>query len=109
MAKSSSNRQNRGLGRTAELGVRFTSGGRQLSPAQRDTIEHRLKENRKYVDHPSFSESGSDRMCLDEACVPMEPESEASVSSALAGVMTPFSHLLSKEEEKDLERLFGQE
>ncbi len=34
--------------------------------------------------------------------MPPEPQSEASVSSALAGAMTPFSHLLSKEEEEDL-------
>ena len=102
MAKSSNNRQRPGSGGTAEIAVRFTSGVRQLSRAQRETIERRLNENLVYMDHPSFSRPGGEGACLDKARLSAGLESEASVSSALAGEMAPFSHLLSREEEKDL-------
>lgn len=101
-AETSKDRRRRDSAEFAELAVRFTSGGRQLSPAQRDTIKHRLERDQRYVDHPSFSGPGSDRICLDEACVPMAQASETSISSALAGGMAPFSHLLNREEEKAL-------
>ncbi|MCK4850572.1 MAG: sigma-70 family RNA polymerase sigma factor [Phycisphaerae bacterium] len=101
MAKSSNNRQRRGSGGTGKLAVRFTSGVRQLSPAQRETIKRRLNENWACVEHPSFSRPDGE-VCLDKAHVSAGLESETSVSSALAGDMAPFSHLLSKEEERDL-------
>ena len=43
--KTIKGRQREDPGETAELAVRFTSGGRELSPAQRDTIEQRLRES----------------------------------------------------------------
>ena len=100
--KTIKGRRRKDPGETVELAVRFTSGGRELSPAHRDTIEQRLKESPRYVDHPSFSQSSSERMCLDDVCVSMGHNSEASAFSGLVGEMAPFSHLLSREEEKDL-------
>ena len=98
-AKTSKDQRKKDSPGADELPVRFTSGGRHLSSAQRDTIEHRLKGKHRFVDHPSFSRGGSELLRLGKAWV---PESETSVSSALAGEMAPFSHLLSREEEQDL-------
>ena len=102
MAKSSNKRQARDSQGSAELAVRFTSGGRQLSRSERETIERKLKSNRAYVDHPSFSGTGEGEADLDKALLSAGLGSDTSVSSALAGDMAPFSHMLSREEERDL-------
>ncbi len=72
MAKSNNNRQRRGSGGHGEVAVRFTSGGRQLSRAERETIERRLNEDRAYMDHPSFSEGNSQGVPLGKALVSAE-------------------------------------
>ncbi len=103
MTKSMSKERKRSSGGTEGLTVRFTSAGRKLSQAQRQRVEQRLKEDVRYVHHPSFGRlAGQGAYTLGEDCVATGPDEQTSVSSALAGQMAPFSHLLSKEEERDL-------
>ena len=103
MTKSDNKRPKAVVRESAELPVRFTSGVRQLSRAQRETIKRRIKQHPRYVDHPSFSGQGSGKTCLGNALGTEEGlGTETSVSSALVGNMAPFSHLLTREEERDL-------
>ena len=103
MTKSDNKRRKSGVQKVAELPVRFTSGVRQLSRAQRETIKRRIKQHPRYVDHPSFGGRGTQKTCLGNALGTEEGlGTENSVSSALVGNMAPFSHLLTREEERDL-------
>ena len=100
MARSDNKRRKSGSRESAELVIRFTSGARQLSRAERETIKRRLKQHPGYVDHPCFSSRGRQKTYLGNAVGAVG--TETSVSSALAGNMAPFSHLLTREEERDL-------
>ena len=103
MTRSMNKERNRGSSGTEGLTVRFTSAGRKLSRAERQLVERRLTEDVRYVDHPSFGKSaGRGAYTLSESDVPTRPDEHTSVSSGLVGHMAPFSHLLSKEEERDL-------
>ena len=103
MTKSMNKERKRSSASTESLTVRFTSAGRKLSRAERQRVERRLTENVRYVDHPSFgSSAGQGAYTVGKECVSTDTDWQTSVASALVGHMAPFSHLLSKEEERDL-------
>ena len=88
--------------RSKAASVKFTSAGRQLSQAERQTIQRRMAEDVAFVDHPSFRYSRHEMSKGQDKILAFYPESVPSVAGVLAGNMAPFSHLLSREEERDL-------
>ena len=102
MVKNTTKRSARRLRCNKAASVRFISAGCQLSRVQRETIQRRMVEDLAFVDHPSFRCSSHKTSKGQDKTLVFHLDSVPDVGGVLAGDMAPFSHLLSRDEERDL-------
>ena len=102
MVRDTTKQSARSLRPSKAVSVRFTSAGSKLSRVELETIQRRMAEDLAFVDHPSFRCSDHNANKGQDETLLFHLDTVPDVGGVLAGDMAPFSHLLSRDEERDL-------